>query len=256
MANFAMTDNNEPPEQISSAVCCQLTKPQILQEDWQKTWFDGNHQHMLLLKESIFFTLAFVNSSPDLPTNVVGNQWSVSDDSYSSYPQFFYHFEQELQSVIIFARISLDFQIIAIQTSPTTIVTVDIINNKKWLIEIRSANDNYILHEGLVWSDHGGNSQDLIVVTSKGLELYKVSTARAQCKLSRIVSQPVFQFWYEPHHRMIMLASQQSQHSNDNFFFLANIIPAAIGVKQGDTGELRSNGEHITLITNQCCTRK
>lgn len=243
-----MTDNNEPPELISSAVCCQLTKPHILQDDWQKTWFDGNHQHMLLLKDYVFFTLAFVNASPDLPTNVF-----ETNESHPSYPQFFYHFEQELQSVIVFARISLDFQIIAIQTSPTTIVTVDILNNKKWLIEIRSANDNYILHEGLVWSDHGGNSQDLIVVTSKGLELYKVSTARAQCKLSRIVSQPVFQFRYEPHHRMIMLASQQSQHINDNFFFLANIIPASMGVKHGDTGELSSNGKYSTCIhTNHC----
>lgn len=244
-----MADYNDPPELISSAVCCQLTNPSILQEDWQKTWFDGNHQHLLLLKESYFFTLAFLNTSQELPTNIYGSQWSISDESHS-HPQLYYHFEQELQSVIIFAKISLDSEIIAIQTSPTTIVTVDIVNNRKWLIEIRSANDNYILNEGLVWSDHGGNSQDLILVTSKGLELYKVSTARAQCKLSRIVSQPVFQFWYEPHHRMIMLASQQSQNNNDNFFFLANIIPASMSAKQGDTSELSSRGNVVVPTYN------
>ena len=218
------------PELASSKVCFPLANPHILQDDWKKIWFDRAHCHSLLFNsESCFYTQSYTQISTEIPSNVNGSQWSISDD-VSSFPRLFYHF-QDLQSTVIFAAISLDFEFIAVQTSQTTIFSVDTANNKKWLIEIRFPHDNYILPEGIIWSDHGGNSQDLVIITAKGIELYKVSSSRGQCKLSRIVGQPIFHFWYEPRHRMILLASQQSQYANEGLLFLANMLPDAVGMK-------------------------
>jgi hypothetical protein len=105
-------------------------------------------------------------------------------------------------------------KLLALQLTHTKIQIIDTSNEKKWIIEIKNSDDNCILFGGVIWSDHGGNSQDLIIVTLKGLELYKISSLRSQCKLSRTVPlekgvSGFGKFWYEPNNRMILLASNQ-----------------------------------------------
>lgn len=129
-----------------------------------------------------------------------------------------------------FARISLDFSFLACQTSSTQVVVIDTKQHQKYNITIKTSSSvltNRILPNGLIWSDHGGGSQDLIVVTQFGLELYKVSAGRRQCKLSRTVSEYSPQalldsFWYDPTCRLVVLL----------------YIPAPAGLGDGSKGLL------------------
>jgi hypothetical protein len=116
---------------------------------------------------------------------------------------------------VILIRLSLDKQLLAIQCSLTTIIVLEIESRRQWTIVIKASTDldnvNRISSDGLIWSEHGGNSQDLIIVTTKGLELYKISASRAQCKLSRTISCSCYAFWYEPNHRLLLIASLSPQ---------------------------------------------
>jgi hypothetical protein len=149
-------------------------------------WFDGAHDHLLLYNDAYFYILSYNDASPT--------------------PKMFFH-QEDLPSRLALCRVSLDMEIIAVQTSPTSILVINSINKRKWVIDIKYAEENVILNEGIIWSDHGGHSQDLIIVTARGLELYKVSLTRGQCKLSRTISHAVYNFWYQPSHRMILIAS-------------------------------------------------
>ena len=107
------------------------------------------------------------------------------------------------------AKVSLDFDLLALQIEDTVEV-IDMKSNEAWSIKIKSGHDNCILENGIIWSDHGGDSQDMIIITLRGLEIYKISTKRNQCKLSRSISQGysiTANFWYEPNFRTILLAA-------------------------------------------------
>jgi hypothetical protein len=178
-----------------------LVSPIVVEHDWQHIWFDSCHQHALLLNNAYFYTLSF--------------------EAKNSTPNMYYH-QEDLPKNIITAKLSLDLKIIAIQSTLLSVLVIDTTNKKKWLIDIKNPTENTILSDGIIWSDHGGNSQDLIIVTTRGLELYKISQMRSQCKLSRVISQPgSFTFWYEPSHRMTLMASCQKSHSsmtNNNLY--------------------------------------
>eukprot|EP01041_Mallomonas_annulata_P001633 gene1633-3166_t len=116
--------------------------------------------------------------------------------------------EDILPSKICYARLSLDGELLAIQLSTTQILIIHINSKKRWKIEIKSPEENRILNLGIVWSEHGGNSQDLVIITAYGLELYKISSSRAQCKLSHILHQRITGYIYEPNHRTIFLLSK------------------------------------------------
>ena len=47
-------------------------------------------------------------------------------------------------------------------------------------VDFDNSSESSILSGGIIWSDHGGNSQDLLVVCNHGLDMYKVSTVRNQ----------------------------------------------------------------------------
>lgn len=155
----------------------------------ERMWFDAAHQHFLVLELRTFYI------------------WRPDEDQ--SLPLPFYH-EPTLPASVILAKISLDSQLIVVQVSSVRVMVFDTTNLSKWTIDIKSSSENRIHPDGLIWSEHGGNSQDLIIVTLKGLEMYKISSLRNQCKLSRTISQgshPHTCFWYEPNHRMMLLAS-------------------------------------------------
>ncbi|KAJ8613679.1 hypothetical protein CTAYLR_003128 [Chrysophaeum taylorii] len=60
---------------------------------------------------------------------------------------------------------------------------------------------------GFVWSDHGGSSQDLVIVTTRGVEFYKVAASRSQCRHVRSLTYNTRTYWYLPSHRLLMLAT-------------------------------------------------
>eukprot|EP00602_Paraphysomonas_sp_CaronLab_P013104 CAMPEP_0185039892 /NCGR_PEP_ID=MMETSP1103-20130426/37291_1 /TAXON_ID=36769 /ORGANISM="Paraphysomonas bandaiensis, Strain Caron Lab Isolate" /LENGTH=1082 /DNA_ID=CAMNT_0027578961 /DNA_START=251 /DNA_END=3500 /DNA_ORIENTATION=- len=119
------------------------------------------------------------------------------------------------------AKVSVDAQLLAIQYTKTSVFVIDTVHRKKWKIDIKYFSGNEILPNGLIWSDHGGNSQDLVIVTTRGLELYKVSLARGQCKLSRYMSIKTHFFWFEPNFRVILVGVTTNSYSLElNGFFL------------------------------------
>lgn len=152
-------------------------------------WYDAAHQHYVILKESTYYTWSLVDSNPSPSVRYL----DINSPTAS------------LQNSIKLVKLSLDKQLMALQLSSTKIVIIDLDHAKRWNIEIKSPEDNEILPMGLIWSEHGGNSEDLIIVTLRGLELYKVSSIRTQCKLSRVVTCSIREFWYNANHRMILL---------------------------------------------------
>ena len=67
------------------------------------------------------------------------------------------------------AKYSLDMNLLALQLSDTTLVVADIQaggSGKQWKVECRGS-DNALLRSGFIWSEHGGNSQDLVLITHK-----------------------------------------------------------------------------------------
>jgi hypothetical protein len=174
---------------MATSLC--IHQPIKLEGEWNKVWFDTSHQHCLLFDKDMSYWV-----------------WSTNSDCPSPYLQD----SSSANSSTSFAKISLDFQVLAAQTSPTQVIVTERATKKRWTVEIQSPDKNFILPDGLLWSEHGGNSQDLVIITFRGMELYKVSSSRGQCKLSRTVNQPTtFHFWYEPNHRMILLASSKEE---------------------------------------------
>jgi hypothetical protein len=157
---------------------------------WQKTWFDSSRQQTLLFDGLSYWLWA--------PWVTIG--WDK--------PVFYYK-NPKLPQLVSFARVSLDSHLIAIQTDSTGITVVDISSDRQWQIDIKASSENEILHHGIIWSEHGGNSQDLVVLTSRGVELWKVSPARGQCRLSRFISVKAKCFWYEPNFRTVLIANYQ-----------------------------------------------
>lgn len=149
-------------------------------------WFDDAQQLTVLIIEGQVFMLDYTEAKPAM--------------------KLLYNFE-DLSSQILLSKVSLDREVIAFQISDNTVQILDIANRRKWTIQPRSGDDAVILSNGILWSDHGGSSQDLVLVTSKGLEIYKVSAKKGQCKLSRSISLPISFFWYNADSRMILTAS-------------------------------------------------
>ncbi len=160
---------------------------------WEGTWWDSALQHMVLLKNSVFYF------------------WSPrGGKSGTTNAIFDAHAHKLIGDQLLLCKLSLDLQLLAVQRSATTVTVFDLVSNQHWNIEIRSAHDNRLMAGGILWSEHGGGSQDLILVTTRGLEMWKVSAQRGQCKMSRTVNQGYSfhaAFWYEPNFRCIIMAS-------------------------------------------------
>eukprot|EP00550_Attheya_septentrionalis_P004629 CAMPEP_0198290548 /NCGR_PEP_ID=MMETSP1449-20131203/8368_1 /TAXON_ID=420275 /ORGANISM="Attheya septentrionalis, Strain CCMP2084" /LENGTH=1144 /DNA_ID=CAMNT_0043989057 /DNA_START=135 /DNA_END=3569 /DNA_ORIENTATION=- len=71
-----------------------------------------------------------------------------------------------------------------------------------------------ILPGGVMWSDHGGKSQDLIIITTTTVILYKISLSRNSAAKSHMFTHPLaIAFWYEPISRTLMLGSYSPNQS-------------------------------------------
>jgi len=167
----------------------------FLQEPYDQIWEDSAHQHLVVRIGRGFHVASLV---PSPSSGLI----SLSGPRYEELPAS----GQSLGSTVLGVRFSLDFKLLAIQLIPTLVKVVDLVHSKDWNVKIRSSKHNVILQEGVLWSDHAGSSQDLILVTARGMELYKVNVAKSTCRFSRSVDIPIHNFWYEPKHRVIVLS--------------------------------------------------
>jgi hypothetical protein len=67
----------------------------------------------------------------------------------------------------------------------------------------------------IIWSDHGGNSQDLIILTSSAVRLYKVSIKRNQLAKTRKYMYPSDCYWYEPTLRVLLVGQTITTEISD-----------------------------------------
>ena len=134
-------------------------------------WFDSKRQKLLYARDNGFYwfdPFARNEQSAHIQVHACSDTWPLSS----------------LQP-ILFAAISLDSRIIAFQRSKFEVVVLSTENEEKWNLTIKhSSEDNVIVPPGIVRSEHGGKSQDLVILTSRGLELYKVAPAKSQCKVN------------------------------------------------------------------------
>jgi hypothetical protein len=135
----------------------------------------------------------------------------------------------------LIAKLSLDQKLLAIQFSPTLLRIVPLEedkHSKHWTIDFSTsgepmpspshsvplarykvhesvtAKDSSVLPDGIVWSDHGGNSQDLVIVTTKSVLCYKISLARNQMAATHSFRHPqAHKVWWEPVTRTIVVGS-------------------------------------------------
>jgi hypothetical protein len=140
----------------------------------------------------------------------------------------------------LLARQSLDGQLLAIQVTPKLLRIVELPSqddddnnhDKHWTIDlslgrdpmsssddavpvpryrVQDANankDETILPGGIIWSEHGGNSHDLVVVTTRSVLCYKISRKRKQMAATHFFHHPpACAMWWEPTTRTIVIGS-------------------------------------------------
>lgn len=165
--------------------------PFLIKDGWQHLWYDLSHSLLLFHEDGYFYALWCEEEQPTL--------------------KLLYH-KSNLTSNLLLARLSLNEELLAIQTASNTILIADVSSRKTWLVDTKAS----ILPEGIIWSEHGGGSQDLICITTGGMELFKITSKRATCRLSRLIAQPAMTFWYNPHHRLVLLGMTLGSHNNGN----------------------------------------
>lgn len=185
----------------------KLGYPSLLKaSDWDNVWFDESRQRYVIAKNNEFYIWAPWFNNYAFPDPVL----------FYKLPSNFISASANDKALVNYAVLSLDSQLFAVQLSEKKLLVVDLYRTKHWIIEIKVPSENKIIYQGLLWSEHGGNSQDLIIVTKKGLELHKISTSRGQCKLSRTVTHKIHMYWYEPNHRMCLLVTANNIVTNRN----------------------------------------
>jgi hypothetical protein len=150
-------------------------------------FYDAAHHVLILLKHNVYYSLDILTPDAKLsrPINFIdgGNVLDV--------------------------KFSLDKRFLAIQRSSLEVQVVDLETTDSYTARIRQKQGNQLLRGGIIWTDHSDkprSSQDLVLVTSLGLEFFKVSASKKTCKQSRSVSNKVVCFWYEPAERVVLLA--------------------------------------------------
>jgi hypothetical protein len=225
---------------MEHALCVKTSESQTLPSGYEEAWFDDAHQHFLLLKQGRLSIWDSKNSHTQL--------YDLGDE-----------YRKQRPPRILFAKLSLDKDLIVLQFNDTQLTVYDLrVSSQQWNLEIKSAYDNRVIDEGLIWSQHGGGSDDLIIITVRGAEMYKISSKRNQCKLSRVLNQGYSyhaRYWYEPNHRVMLLASPlnalDSSNSNSGgflgFFATSNKADEQRKVLLQDLGGLALNGYFLRV---------
>jgi hypothetical protein len=161
-----------------------LSQPVSITGSWENQYYDATHNHFLCVQENKLFIFSLEELNP---TAVQLFQHSYIIPKYK------------------LMKLSLNRELLAAQLYDTSLLIIDLTSDKKWKIELKNGSE--ILANGVIWSEHGGNSEDLIIVTNKGLELYKINNKKSYCKLSRTVAQSIMSYWYNVEYRMILIAT-------------------------------------------------
>lgn len=161
---------------------------------FQRVWWDPVHQHFVVMNNGLF--------------------QSVDIDGHLSTP-----IPVKDGPLAMLAKYSLDLSLIAIQISDGSLIVAEVRGTRTWRIDCKGP-ENALLQSGFVWSDHGGNSQDLVLITQKGIEFYKISLKRGQCKLSRTIVHPTHTWWYAAERRLLLIGTGQTAGTEMRGFFL------------------------------------
>ena len=155
-----------------------------------RIFFDPAFQHFVLYSEGRFFTWVSTDSEVELLLDL-GKVYRTTCGDVNN---------------VILARLSLD-RVTCHQLNDTKLSVIELRTFTKWTIEIKNPHDNRIIDGGLIWSQHGGGSEDLIIVAAEGL---KYANKHNQCTSYRVLNQGNnyhARFWYEP--RCDVLLSNQ-----------------------------------------------
>jgi len=164
---------------------------------FQRVWWDPVHQHFVVMSSGLF-------QAADVEGNLYASV-PVADGQ-----------------IAILAKYSLDMSMIALQISDSSLIVAEVSGTRTWRIDCKGP-ANALLQSGFIWSDHGGNSQDLILVTQKGIEFYKVSLKRGQCKLSRTISHQTHTWWYAGERRLLLIGTGQAGNEMRAFFLKVEV---------------------------------
>lgn len=145
----------------------------------------------------------------------------------------------------VLAKLSLDHTFLALQFTDTMIRIVPCSEkstfHKQWTLDLStgmpptmvSAGDRLAQNSskvelgqtdisilpgggGIVWSEHGGNSQDLVVITNHSVSCYKVSLQRKSMSATHAFSHPLASaVWWEPRSRAILVGSHSTTGATD-----------------------------------------
>lgn len=185
-------------------------------------WYDAAHKSVLVHSSSAQTLRQIVLGA----TNAVATDWGEEDLSAG---ELLFDFAaatkkdlQRHQSLsetgeqprslppLLLARLSLDAQFVALQTSDVQVQVVDRNSGESYWILCKSKAGNRILHDGIIWNTHASaphSSQDLFLVTKMGIEQYRVSAKRRQCTLHRTIGVYVHSFWYAASHGVLIISS-------------------------------------------------
>ena len=118
---------------------------------------DPAHSQLILLKKNAYYTLSIL----DGPGATLSDPITAVE-----------------RGNVLCVKMSLDRRFLAVQRSSTDVDVVDLETSDQWTARIRAKGGNQLLCDGVIWSEHStkpGSSQDLVLVTSHGLEFFKVS---------------------------------------------------------------------------------
>lgn len=103
-----------------------------------------------------------------------------------------------------------------------------------------------ILVNGIVFSDHGGNSQDLMLVTTKAVVCYKISLRRNQMAVAHTFPQspPACAVWYDPPTRSVVIGSVGSAMDCSN----VGKDSSRRGGSSSSASETNPKGSSITTV--------
>jgi hypothetical protein len=186
-----------PPE-IAQGMTVILTQPISLTGEWEAVYYDATHNHFLCVREGTLFRFSLNDQDP-IPVEIFRHSF--------------------ITSKFKLVKLSLNRELIAAQISNSAVIVFDLASDKKWKIDIRG---NEIVSQGVIWSEHAGNSEDLVIVTNKGLELYKINNKKCYCRISRTLQQPILNYWYNIENRMILIATAKKAMSKNEFAMKTN----------------------------------
>lgn len=184
----------------------------------EEIWYDPAHQHTLFYSDGFFYVQT--NSihgyyNKNLMKSISINENNEEDLSLA--PKIIYQNNDNNIKNILCSKLSLDKEYLAIQSSPYHVYIIELKSQKSYFLDIKlnynsgflsnfsSTNDVYIIEDGIIWSDHNGGSQDLLIITNKGIDFYKASIKRNYCKFIRTITYQTNKVWYNASYHFFYL---------------------------------------------------